>query len=196
MRPDHRARAPPQRPVAPIRCRRLVQAIAARGQRRRPVVPAEPLLRGAKATGCTARRTSLTSKHADENGQYDARACRRSARATHPDRSNSRRRTLRHPNDRHDQRTPTPRASIYRQRTSHQASRPAHHATRTGDRAATTTPSAAVRRHSFRLVDAIAMRGPLIVHLVQTTRREDPSTNPARRGEATLRPTHPTTPQQ
>jgi hypothetical protein len=71
LRPNDRARPPPQRPVAPIRRRRMVQPIERRGARRRPVVPPETLLRPAKATACTPRRTSLTSNHADENSHYD-----------------------------------------------------------------------------------------------------------------------------
>jgi hypothetical protein len=71
LRPDDRARSPAQRPVAPIRCRRMVQAIAPRGRRSGPVVAPETLLRRAKATACTARRTSLTTKHADENRHHD-----------------------------------------------------------------------------------------------------------------------------
>jgi hypothetical protein len=145
-----------QQTVAATRRGRLVQTIEPRGQRRRPVVPPETLL-PAYATACTARRASLTSKQADENRHYDHTRTR-AFRARHAPRPLEQQTVhVAPPECRHDQRMRTLRQSICRQRTGHHASRPAPCATRTGDRAGTTTRSAAVHRRSFNSIEGISL---------------------------------------
>jgi hypothetical protein len=146
-----------QQTVAATRRGRLVQTIEPRGQRRRPVVPPETLLRPAYATACTARRASLTSKQADENRHYD-RTRTRAFRARHAPRPLEQQTVhVAPPECRHDQRMRTLRQSICRQRTGHHASRPAHHANCTGDRVRTHSPSAAVHRRSFNSIEGSSL---------------------------------------